>query len=153
MQHLLLPDVLIPERWILRDELPHHLDAFRVLHYFDLYPRRAERFFRAQERGVLADHNARNSVEQNRAGAHRAGRQCGVERAPPVNVGALPSGVFETIHFAVVNDAAALDPLVVPAPDDFPVQYQHRADGNSACGQTLFGFVNRGLEKYIHAAF
>jgi hypothetical protein len=37
-----------------------------------------------------------------------------------------------------------LHALVVPAPDDFAVANQHRADGNSAGSQTFFGFFNRG---------
>ena len=51
----------------------------------------------------------------------------------------------------MMNHAAAVDALVVAATDDFPVANQNRADGNAAFGQTFPGFLNRGLEKNVHA--
>ena len=50
-----------------------------------------------------------------------------------------------------MNHAAALNALVVAMSDNFTIQHQHRTDGNTALGQSFFGFVNRGLEKNIHA--
>jgi hypothetical protein len=50
-----------------------------------------------------------------------------------------------------MNRAAELDALVVAAADDFPIEHQYRTDGNAARGQAFLRFVNRRLEKWIHA--
>ncbi len=63
------------------------------------------------------------------------------------------AGIFEAIHFRMMNHAAALHALVMSTPDDFSVANQHRADGNAAFSQTFPGFVNCSLEKLIHAVF
>ena len=52
-----------------------------------------------------------------------------------------------------MNDAALLHALIVAAPDDFAVAHQDRADGNAALGQACFGFVNGGLQKWVHISF
>jgi hypothetical protein len=39
----------------------------------------------------------------------------------------------------------------VATPDNPALQHQHRANGNAAFRQTLFGFVNRGLQEGVHA--
>src|ERR1043165_6081973 len=90
------------------DERPHHLYAARVLHYFQLHAAGAEELLLAEERLVLADHHARDAVEQDRAAAHRARRERRVEDALAVHGGGAAAGVFEGVHLAVEDRAAAL---------------------------------------------
>jgi hypothetical protein len=61
------------------------------------------------------------------------------------------SGLFETIHLGVVNDATVLDALVVAAADDFTFANQDGTDGNTASGEAFFCFIDCGLQKRIHA--
>jgi hypothetical protein len=64
----------------------------------------------------------------------------------------LAAGVFETVHFGVMDDAALLHALVVSAPNDFVIAHEDGADGNAAGGTTLAGFVDGSLKKRIHDA-
>jgi hypothetical protein len=57
------------------------------------------------------------------------------------------SGVFEAIHFRMMNHAAVLHALIVAAPDDFTIAHEHGADGDAARRQAFFRLVNRGFEK------
>ena len=47
----------------------------------------------------------------------------------------------------MMNHAAMLHALIVPAPDDFSVAHQHRADRYAARRQAFFCFFNRRFEK------
>src|SRR5437763_1980232 len=71
--------ILIPQLRVGPDELFHQADAFAVLHDFKSDAARAEKIFFAHKRPVLADDDAGDSIEQNRAGAHGAGRESGLE--------------------------------------------------------------------------
>ena len=61
------------------------------------------------------------------------------------------SGVFEAVHFAVMNDAAFLDALVMAASDYFAVKDQDGADGDAAFGEALPCFVDGGLKERVHS--
>ena len=50
----------------------------------------------------------------------------------------------------MMNHAPVLHALIVSASDDFAVANENGADGNAACGQTFFSFINRGLKKWVH---
>src|SRR5437868_7150679 len=138
--------ILIPQSWILPDELFHQADAFVVLHNFNRDAARAEKLFFANKRPVLADDDAGDSVEQNRAGAHGAGRERGIEDAFAVDGGGLAAGIFQRVHFAVQNRAAFLYPPVMAASNDLPLMHNYRADRNAAFRQSLAGFFNCGLK-------
>lgn len=135
-------NILVPHFRFGLDEFFHEGDALRVLSDVEIYSLRAEVVFRALEGFVFADDDLWDSVEQDRSAAHRAGREGGVNRAAVVNGGGEASGVFEAIHFGVVDDAAVLHPAVVSASDDLAVEHKHGADGNSTLGQAFEGFFN-----------
>src|SRR4051812_10570473 len=109
----LYPDIFVPEGRIVLDEIAHEPDAFFILQNVDNYPLRAEMIFAAHERHVLPDHDLRDLVEQDRAAAHRARGERGVNRAAFIDGSLLASGVFEAVHFPVMNYAAVLHPLIV----------------------------------------
>ncbi len=48
---------------------------------------------------IFADNDMRNSIQQNRAAAHRTRRQRGVQHALPIDLGRLPTGIFQGFHF------------------------------------------------------
>src|ERR1043165_6146045 len=137
-------DILVPQLRVLRDELAHELDALDVLQHLDLHALRTHVFLRAFECDVFADDHPRDSVKQDRATAHRTRAECRVNRAATIDRGRLAAGVFQAIHFGVVNDAAALHALVVTAPNDLAVEHEHRADGNAAFREALASFVDGG---------
>src|SRR6266436_4578085 len=68
-----------------------------------------------------------------------------------VNGGLLPAGVFQAIHFGVMNHASFLDALVVAAADDLPIANQHRANRYAADRQPFSSLFDRCFEKLIHA--
>ena len=100
------------------NELLHQPETSRILNDFDLHPPRPQQCLFAEERAVLADHDARNAVEEDRATAHGAGRQRRVQRARPVDRSRLPARPLERIHLAVQRRAALLDPPVVTAAEN-----------------------------------
>ena len=81
------------------------------------------------------------------AGAEIARHQRAVEDC--VLVGFLPLGLSETVDLRVGHGVAVLDAPIVTGGDDLPVPHEHRPDGQSALGQTLFRLVNRGSKKWI----
>ena len=131
------------------DELPHHADALVVLHHLDADAARTEEIFLAHERAVLADDDVRDAVEEDGAGAHRAGRQRRVEDGGAIDRRRQPAGVLERIHLAVQDRAALLDPPVVAAPEDAPVVDEHRADRDAAFAAARGSFVDRGAQVGI----
>src|SRR5271165_5395381 len=107
--------------------------------------------FRPLESDVFANDDARDAVKEHCAAAHGARRKRGIQRALPVNGSPEPAGVFQAVHFRMMNDAAALHPLVVAASNDSALANQHRTDGNAALRQAFPGLGDRGLEEGIHA--
>lgn len=143
-------DVFVPEFGAGRDEVAHELDAGGIVEDVDFHTLRADIGFRALESDVLADDDVGDFVKERGAAAHGAGRKCGVEDAARVDGSFLASGVFETVHLGVVDDAAVLDALVVAAANDFAVEDEDGADGDAAGGEAFFGFIDGGLEKWVH---
>lgn len=137
---------------MIADELAHELDAFVILDDFDLHAVVAKLFFRSLEGDIFPDDNTGNPIQQNRARAHGAGRQCRKNCAARVDGCLLAPGIFQTIHLGVMDHTAELDALVMATTDDLPIADQHRADGNAAFAQTVSGLVNRRLEKMIDGA-
>jgi len=68
-------DILVPERRVIRNKLLHHLDAAGVLKHIDFDTPASQQLLFAHEGDVFADDHMRNTVKQDRAGAHRAGRK------------------------------------------------------------------------------
>ena len=135
-------------------DFPAILVVYRALR--DENDRGGTRFlllFGAEESDVFTDHDAGDGVKKNGAAAHGARREGCVDDATAINRGGPAAGVFEAIHFAVMNDAAFLDALVAAAPDDFTVQHKDGADGYAAFGEAFFGFIDGSLEEWVHCAW
>src|SRR5918999_892011 len=143
------PDVLVPELRVRRDELRHETDAPVVLEHVDGHASRAQQLFLARERAILADDHARDPVEENGAGAHRARRERRIDRALPVHDGRLAPRRLERVHLAVQHGAATLHAAVVPAPADAAVVHEHRADRDASLAQTALGFGDRGAHELV----
>jgi len=107
-------------------------------------------FFRAFERVIFANDDARDFIQERGAAAHGAGGKRRVESAAAINGSVAASGVFKAIHFGMVNDAALLDALVVPASDDLATVDENGTDWYAAFGEAFFCFVNRSREEGIH---
>ena len=52
----------------------------------------------------------------------------------------------------MVDDAAALDPLVSSATDDLAIAHQDGADGNASFARTESRFFDGGFEELVDAA-
>src|SRR5438034_6072362 len=92
-------DVLVPQRGLLVDELLHQAAAGRVVGDHDLDSALPEELLVAAEIGVLADHHPLDAELDNRAGAHHAGRQRGIENG--VVVTPAPARILQAIHLAM----------------------------------------------------
>src|SRR5262245_4922442 len=147
------PNIFIPQLRLGGDEVAHQLDARRILADFHGYTLRADVFLGALEGYVFADDDARDFVKERRAAAHGTGGKGGVEGAALVNRGFSATGVFQAVHFRVMNCAAFLDSLVVAAADDFAVAHEHGTDWDAASRQAFLCLFNRCFEKWIHARF
>lgn len=143
-------DVFVPETWVIGDEVLHQLDAGGVLEDGEVDALGADVGFGALEGDVFADDDFWDFVEERSARAHGAGGEGGVEGASGVNVGREAAGVFEAIHFGVMDDAAVLDALVVATTDDGVIADENRADGNATGGEAFLGFFDGGLEEEVH---
>src|SRR5438552_11795530 len=124
--------------------------APRILSNFDHLAARSQAPLLAQERPILADYEPRDAVEENRAAAHGAGRQGRVDRALAVDLRRSPAGVLQSVHLAVEHRAPALHPPIVAASEDATVVHQHRADGDTALGQTTLGLFDRDSKELVH---
>src|SRR5688572_21677896 len=149
------PDVLIPQRRVLADELGHHLDALGVVQVDDLdaacaheVGRLAPLALAAGEVDGFADDHLGHAELHGGAGAQVAGHQRGVEDG--VGVGPLAAGVGEAVDFGVGHRIAVLHPAVVPAADDLVAADEDRADGQAALGKAFPGFVDGGAEEGVH---
>src|SRR5919198_707685 len=71
-------DIFVPQRRMRGNEIRHHPDAPFVLHDLDAHAARSQQIFFTHERAVLADDDAADAVQEDRARAHRAWRQRGV---------------------------------------------------------------------------
>ena len=134
-------DILVPQVRVVPDEVRQQPLAGGVLDHLHRHAPAPKQLLLAPERPVLADHDPRNPIEQNRPAAHGAGRERGVERAAPVHRGGLPAGPLQGIHFGVEDHAAGLLATVVPAAENAVIPDQDRADGDAAFAQALAGFV------------
>src|ERR1043166_10077377 len=117
-------DIFIPQGGVAGDEIAHQGNAVRVLH--PRYPHAlvAQIILGSLEGDIFADNDAGNSVEQNGAAAHRAGREGRINNAPLINRRALSAGILEAIHFTMAYDAAVLHALIVAASDYFSIADQ-----------------------------
>src|SRR6185437_4393143 len=121
------PDIFIPKLRPGFDKIPHQLDAGWILQDFHFDALRANIFFRSLEGHILADNDAWNFIKQRRTTAHRTRGQRGIKYTALVNRRGEASGIFEAVHFRVANHAAVLHALVMAAPDDFAIAYEHGA--------------------------
>ena len=142
-------DVFVPQRGIRSNEVAHEIDAELILHHLDGHSAGAKQFLFAQKCVVLADHDARNSIKQDRAGTHRTWRQCRVNGAVSIYARAQPAGIFQGVHLAVQDDTAFLHTAIVAASDNFSVVDQDRADRNASFVSAQHGFFVRGPQKFI----
>ena len=85
---------------------------------------------------VLADHDARDLVQQRRAAAHVARRERRVQRAAGVLFGLQAPGVLKRIHLGMQDGAAALDTTIVATTHNLAVEHQHRTNRDAALGQS-----------------
>lgn len=109
-----LPNVLVPELGLGADESSHEVDAFRVIEHHKLHSVPPQPVFGAEESAIFTNDNFGNFVEQSRAGAHRAGRQSGVENALAVDAGRLAAGVTQGGHFRMQDGVGSLHALIAP---------------------------------------
>ena len=77
-------------------------------------------------------------------------RERRIERAAAVNGGLLPAGIFQTIHFGMMNDTALLDSLIVASPDDLPGMHDDRADRNPTFLKSFFRLFTSGFHEFVH---
>jgi len=131
------------------DEVAHHFDALLVIDDRELNAGGAQPFLGTEERGVFRDDDFWNFVEDGSAAAHGARRESSVERAFAVNGGGVASGVLKSTHLAMEQGVTLLHAHVVSASDDFALMDDHGTDGDAAFGESLFGFINRRLKKWI----
>src|SRR2546426_6485520 len=106
-------DIFRPQGRVGSNELCHQLLAPRVLKHFHRLPTAAKQVFLAAKRSIFANPHTRNAIKENRAAAHRAGRERGVKGAVAIEAGRLPTGILGRVHLAVQNDTALLPPPVV----------------------------------------
>lgn len=128
--------VLVPQFRVPGDEILHDPKAVRVIPDFEDDTAGAEVIFGTSKRPIFTDDNARDFVEQGRPAAHIAGRKCRVENGSLVILGLQASRVLEAIHLGMEYRTAPLDPAIMPAAHDGPVNYEDRADGDAALGRT-----------------
>ena len=121
-----------------------------ILECFDLKATLAQEFLLARERAVFANDDPGDSVQQNCAAAHRAWRQGRVQHTLAIDAGGLAAGVLKRIHFPVQDDTALLHTTIVSATDDATLMDDHRADRDSALGESSLGFVNCRLHEFVH---
>ena len=96
-----IKNVNSPVLRLLANELAHQLLALLALHVDDFDAARLEVRFAAEESVVLAEHDARDLVEDAGAGAHVAGRERGVHGGAFVGGGGQAACVFEGGDFGL----------------------------------------------------
>src|SRR6056297_2550755 len=102
-------DILGPCIGMGANEVLHESAALGAFGVYDLDAALGQQRFLAHERAVVADDDARNAVEQDRATAHGARRQRRVQRGLAIDARRLPPGVLQRVHLAVQYHAALLD--------------------------------------------
>ena len=130
------------------------VEALGRIEVHDLDAARAQQVLAAHERAVLADHEARDAVQEDRAGAHVARRERRRHRGAAVGGRGEPARHLEGVRLAVPNRAPELHAPVVPGTDDDPVDEDRRADRDAALGAPDPGLLDRDLEEcgVVHAA-
>src|SRR6266545_4309749 len=131
------------------DEIHHYPNACSVLTHLERHTSTHQQRLFPAKRLVLANDDALNAVQQNRAAAHGAGRERGVERRVAIDGRGLAAGVFERIHLAMQHRAAVLHSAVVTATDDLALSNDDRADRNAALAQALLGFGDGGGQERV----
>ncbi len=142
-------DVFVPEFRAVGDEVAHQADALGVLDDLELHALAADVILGALEGHVLADDDVGDFVEKGGAAAHGARGEGGVEGALGIDAGGEAAGVFQAIHFSMMDDAAVLDALVVAAADDPALVDENGPDGDAAGGEALEGFLDGGAKEWI----
>ncbi len=97
-------------------------------------PRSRRKVLVAAEIPVLGDHDMGNAELHDRARAHHAGAERGVEGGIPDNCGAA-AGIAQAIHLAMRDRVALLDAPVIALAEDSPVADQNRSDRQAALGR------------------
>lgn len=138
-------DVLVPEVGVVLDEALHEGDAAGVVEDAEVDAFGAEPVFAALEGSVLADDDARDSVEDGGAGAHGAGAEGGGEgEGVPI---AAAAGVSDAGGLGVGGGVSGLDAEVVASGDDGAVGGEEGgADGDATLGEGLVGLFEGGVE-------
>src|SRR4030095_3828658 len=126
------------------------LDAAGVVDHVHSHAPAPQQVFLTPERNVLADHDARDAVEQNRPGAHRARRRGRVQDTSRIHGGPEPAGVFQSVHLTVEDSAAPLHAAIVPPPDDLTFIDEDGSDRDAALGQPSLRLDNRRIEELVH---
>src|SRR5258705_3319325 len=152
MRHPLVspPDVLVPEGGALANEPPHHCDTTRVLEHIHSHAPVPQQVFLAPERGVLADYDAWDAVEQNRPRAHGAWGQGRVQDTPGIHGGRESAGVLQRVHLRVEYGAGPLHAAVVPPADDPTLVDQDGADRDAPLGQPGLRLSDGGIQEFVH---
>ena len=123
-------DVLGPDGRVALLEFAHRGLAALVVQEHDLHTLVRQERQISRERLGLPDHHARDLEQQDRARAHRAGRQRGVHGG--ARVGGPPPGVAEGGDLTVRDRIAQLDPLVMAGRDHLAVLREHGSDRDPA---------------------
>lgn len=111
-----------------------------VLEYLELDTPHLQVLFWPSESAVVAHHHSWYAVEQNGAGAHVAGRKCGIQGAGAIFGGFETAGSLETIGNRIVDHAPLLHSAIAAPRDNLMVQHQHRTDREAAFLETGSGF-------------
>src|SRR5690606_982418 len=143
-------NILIPQGRMFPHKVLQQFHAFRVMQHLQLDAARRQVSLRPAEVVVLADYHARNTVEEDCATAHIAGREGRVEHRAPVLCGTEASSVLQAVHLRMQYRAAPLHAPVVTAADDPAVEHEHCADRDAAAAEALPRFLDRRLQK-LHA--
>jgi hypothetical protein len=135
------------------DEIAHELDATGVVDDLDFDALGTEICFWTLKGDVFTHDDAGDFVEQSCAAAHGTGGEGGIQGATLINGGFQAAGIFQAVHFRMMDDAGVLHALIVPASDDLAIEDEDGADGDATGGETFFGFFEGGFKKCVHACF
>jgi len=98
------------------DEIFHHLDAVWIIQNYQFHSALSKQIFSAQEILVLADHDARDAIEECRSGTHDAGTERAEQRQfRPV---APATRIAQTYGLGMGGRIPGLHTKIVPAGHD-----------------------------------
>lgn len=130
MNTRLLPDVLVPQGGLGRDESCHEVDTTLIVDHDHLDPTLTKKVLGSHERPVLTDHNLGYAEEEDGSGAHVTRGEGRVYHGASVLGGAETARVVEGVHLGVKDGRPLLDPSVVTPADYHVVDHEGGADGN-----------------------